>query len=62
MGKLLTIDDLSAELGVKKSWVRSMILKRKIPYIKVGHHIRFEESTIKKWLSENAQPARMARP
>lgn len=50
MSKLLTINELAGDLRVKLSWVRSMIFRKEIPFIKIGRHIRFEEEAIKKWI------------
>jgi len=49
---LLDIQQLARKLGVTESWVRSQVLKKKIPFIKVGKLIRFSESDIVKWLEE----------
>ena len=51
--KLLTIIDISRILNVKVSWVKSAIFKRKIPYIKVGHYVRFDEKEIESWIKRH---------
>ena len=51
--KLLDIREVAELLNVKPSWVRSAIFKRKIPYLKVGKLVRFNEIEIKNWLDGN---------
>jgi excisionase family DNA binding protein len=56
MKELLDSKDLARHLGVRLSWVRSMTFKRQIPYIKIGHLVRFDLAEISKWLNENKKP------
>ncbi len=51
---LLTIDQLKQKLGVKESWLRSMVFKRKIPCIRIGRLIRFDENKINQWIMSNS--------
>ena len=49
--RLLTVQDISSLLGVKKSYVYHLTYQKKIPHIKInGHHLRFRQSDINKWL------------
>ena len=49
--KLLTVQDISSLLGVKKSYVYHLTNKKRIPHIKInGHHLRFRRSDIDEWL------------
>ena len=49
--RLLTVQDISSLLGVKKSYVYHLTYQKKIPHIKInGHHLRFRQSDIDKWL------------
>jgi len=50
--KLLTIHELAELLAVTRSWVRSQIFKRTIPFIKVGALIRFDFHEIQKWIED----------
>lgn len=50
---LLNIDEVCKLLNVKKSWVRTAVHKKKIPYIKVNHLIRFDKNSIEKWIGGN---------
>jgi len=48
--RLWSIGDVSTFLAVSVSTIRDWVYKRKIPYIKVGRHIRFRPSDIEIWL------------
>lgn len=49
--RLLTVQDISSLLGVKKSYVYHLTYQQKIPHIKInGHHLRFRQSDIDEWL------------
>ncbi len=53
MEKLLSIDDLSEILGVKKATIYSWTSQDKIPYIKLNKRlIKFKESEILEWLQK----------
>lgn len=53
VNKLWTIEELMEFLGVTRSWVYKKTFAKEIPFIKVGRHLRFVESRILEWLSEN---------
>lgn len=53
---LLTIEQASDLLKVKRSWLRCQVFKKAIPYVKVGRHVRFELTEIERWIAENAIP------
>lgn len=46
----LTINEASIYLNLKVSNLRSLVLKKQIPIIKIGRLIRFEKSQIDSWL------------
>ena len=49
--RLLTVQDISSLLGVKKSYVYHLTYQKRIPHIKInGHHLRFRQSDIDEWL------------
>ncbi len=49
---LLTVDELSRDLKVPKSWVYSCTRKKKdsIPHLRVGRYPRFELNKVLAWL------------
>ena len=54
--ELLTIDDVSAILKVPKSWVYEQTRKRgleKMPHIKLGKYLRFEEKAVISYVSKH---------
>ena len=50
---LISVEQLADELGVSVRYVRRIIAKRPIPYVKVGHLIRFERDEVDRWLQAN---------
>ena len=50
---LIGVDQLADELGVSVRYVRRIIAERRIPYVKVGHLIRFERDEVERWVEAN---------
>jgi len=48
--RLLTVQDISGLLGVKKSYIYHLTYQRKIPHLKIHGHLRFRKSDIDRWL------------
>ena len=61
MEKLLTISDLTAKLGIKKSTIYQWTHIEYIPHLKLGRFVRFKESEIEKWLKQKERPGRITR-
>jgi len=57
--KLLTINQAAELLNVKISWLRSAIFKKEIPYIKLGHLIRFKSVHLYKWLENQSMASEL---
>ena len=51
--RLMTINEVASLLSVKVSWIRAAIFKREIPYIKIGHHVRFKKEELTAWIKSN---------
>ena len=56
--RLLTIEELAAILNVPKSFIyqrtrRGANPKDRIPFFKVGHHLRFNPKSVGRWLKKN---------
>ncbi len=49
---VLTIDDLSAYLKIPKSTLYKLVREGKVPYQKIGRHLRFRRETIDQWLEK----------
>ena len=43
---LLTTDDVAVMLGTGPRFVRRLVTERRIPFIKVGRHVRFTASDV----------------
>ena len=54
---LLTIGEVALRLNVQVRHVRRLVHERRIPYIKWGHLLRFDESDVEQWLVEQRRPA-----
>ena len=53
MDELLTVDDLAAWLKVPPSWIYERTRRRdegRLPFIKLGKYLRFEETAVKAYL------------
>lgn len=50
---LLSVPELAAHLGVKERHVRRLLAERRVPFLKWGHHIRFDPDEIAVWLDQN---------
>jgi excisionase family DNA binding protein len=49
---LLDIEAVSVWLGPSHRHVRRLVADRRIPYLKVGHYVRFDDKEIAKWIDE----------
>jgi excisionase family DNA binding protein len=45
-GALLDISQAAERLSVSQSFVRRLVLERRVPYFKVGKYIRFESTDL----------------
>jgi len=53
MEQLLTIDELAEKLKVNKAFIKNLIFKKQIPYIKISYKtIRFDPVEIEIWLKK----------
>ena len=50
--KLLKAPELANELGISRSQVYRL-MKKGLPFLKVGGNTRFEFSEVMKWINEN---------
>lgn len=50
---LISVEQLADELGVSVRYVRRIIAERRIPYVKVGHLIRFQRNEVEGWVEAN---------
>jgi excisionase family DNA binding protein len=56
--ELMDAETLGSYLGgVSKDWIYQRTANNELPFIKVGHLVRFRQSEIDRWLSERSVPA-----
>ena len=55
--QLMRIDELARRLGVTVRHLRRLVQERRIPSLKVGHFVMFDEGEIASWLEECRRPA-----
>ncbi len=57
--ELLTVDELAARLKVPRSWIYQRTRLRgpdRLPHVKLGKYLRFEEETVRAWLGRQRAP------
>ncbi len=54
---LLRIDELARRLGISERHLRRLVQERRIPSLKVGHFVFFDEGEIAGWLEQCRRPA-----
>ncbi|MAT03637.1 MAG: DNA-binding protein [Acidimicrobiaceae bacterium] len=52
-GQLLDIAGLADRLGVGERMVRRLVSERRIPFLKIGRHVRFEADAVEAWIRES---------
>jgi excisionase family DNA binding protein len=48
--QLLDINGVAERCGVRVRFIRRLVAERRIPYIKLGHLLRFDPDEISAWL------------
>ena len=48
--RLLDVDELAERLNISVRHVRRLVAERRVPYLKVGHLLRFEPAAIDAWV------------
>ncbi len=59
--ELLTIAEASALLRLRPSTLRAWILRRKLPYCKVGRLVRIRRADVEALIADSVVPARADR-
>jgi excisionase family DNA binding protein len=50
---LLTLDQLSQLLQVRKSWVYRQVREQAIPHVHLGKYLRFSRTEVERWLAQH---------
>jgi excisionase family DNA binding protein len=59
---LLTADEAAELLGVPKSWVMEQARHDRIPHVRLGRYVRFDEDALLEWVGRRQRgPVTMAR-
>jgi len=61
MPELVDIATVATSLGVGVRHVRRLVAERRIPFVKVGHFVRFDPRELHAWVDERRVSARRAR-
>ena len=61
VGTLLDITGVAERLAVSERFVRRLVFERRIPFLKVGHFVRFDPAEIERWIAEAHVPERARR-
>ena len=59
--ELLTLPEASVLLRLRVSTLRAWVLRRRIPYVKVGRLVRLRRSDVESLISNSLVPARAER-
>ena len=50
---LLDVDQAAHRLGVTVRWIRRAVAQRRIPFVKVGHYVRFVPEELDAFIERN---------
>lgn len=53
---LVDVAGAAAMLGITVRHVRHLIAERRIPYVKVGHYVRFDIDELDQWIDDHRVP------
>jgi excisionase family DNA binding protein len=54
---LLDYQELASWLHDSVRHLRRLVNENRIPFVKIGHYIRFDREQVRCWLQDNAHPA-----
>jgi excisionase family DNA binding protein len=53
MNKYLSVAETAGYLGTSERFVRRIVAERRVPFHRVGRHVRFRLSDLDAWLDSN---------
>ncbi len=59
--ELLSVDEAAALLNIRVSTVRAWILRRRIPFVKLGRRVLLRKADLDRLITESVVPAKAAR-
>lgn len=51
--QMVDIAEVAERLGVGERFVRRLVEERRIPYFKIGRHVRFMRDDVDRWISQS---------
>lgn len=54
---LYDVPQAAERLGVTERWVRRAVAERRIPFVKIGRHVRLRESDLAAYIERQLVPA-----
>ncbi len=51
--KLLTVKEVSGYTGLAPDTIYTMVSQRRIPYVKVGRLVKFDQAMLDAWIKQN---------
>lgn len=51
--QLVDIAAAAQKLGVSVRYMRRLVGERRIPYVKLGHYVRFDEHELERWIDSS---------
>jgi excisionase family DNA binding protein len=57
----LDVVGVAERLNVTERFVRRLVFERRIPFLKIGHFVRFDPAEIERWVTETRVPAEVRR-
>jgi excisionase family DNA binding protein len=58
LDELLTVEEVAQRFKVPRTWVYAAVrgrTRRKLPHVRIGRYIRFEETAVKLFIESNKQ-------
>jgi excisionase family DNA binding protein len=55
-GALLDVAGLATRLAVTERFVRRLVFERRIPFLKIGHFVRFDPVEVERWIAQTRVP------
>ena len=55
--RLLTADEVAAELRVTKAWVYAQTRALQLPHVRLGRYVRYRQTAIDAWLEQLDRPS-----
>ena len=52
---------MAERLAVSERFVRRLVFEQRIPFLKIGHFVRFDPADIERWIAEAHVPERARR-